>query len=91
MTALYLWSMRKASCVLFAVALISLLSGAFPLLLFFQQQAHDLYGQSSPMENTLIVESILRGVGAVGWPLFGAALLWRIDRYYAALHKEAAE
>ena len=86
----YNWAMRGASVILFVAALISLFGGAVPFFLMIDQSAANLYRDSGANQNWMIVQAIVSGVSNAVWPLFGAALLWRADKYLAG-KREAAE
>jgi hypothetical protein len=85
----YLWSMRSASVILFVFALIAFvatLAAALPL--FGAAGEMGTYPELKPL-------SLLVAFGnaclAMAWPLFGAALLWRIDQWRGVKSQGAAE
>lgn len=84
------WTMRNASAILFVMALLIFCVGFFPNLVLLQQSAHDLYGDAEPMKKAMALNAFAAGLGGAVWPLFGSALLWRVD-LFRAMKAEAAE
>ena len=82
MSAFYQGTMRCAAIVLFVVAIVTVISGAFPTLLIFKTMAHDLSGGPEGSQSLELLVAFLRGVASAVWPFFGAALLWRLDKHW---------
>jgi len=82
MKKFYQGSMRCAAVVLFVVAIVTVISGALPTLLIFKTMAHDLGGGPEGSQSLELLVAFLRGVSSAVWPFFGAAFLWRLDKYW---------
>lgn len=99
MNGFYTWAMRCASGVLFTIGLLT-------IAVTFGFQLWNYLHMTGGIDGTLAPNSgeyrwleagmaFLSALSAAILPLFGAALLWRIDRWHAATFsapaKEAAE
>jgi hypothetical protein len=77
----YLWAMRSASVLLFVYALVALVS-ALVIQLESLGAMGSSYGPGLGGSGIARLMSMIVGsLGAAAWPLFGAALLWRVDRW----------
>jgi len=76
--------MRYASAILFWIAVLLFLfmtivslQGLWPEI---GQDASSIYSGSQVSAVNAILRSLSAGMTSAVWPLFGAALLWRLDR-----------
>ena len=93
MNGFYSRAMRGATVILFALAML------IPIVSFivaFSTYATPNSGEFGPMSSggvpsnlLLLVGAFVNGLNNAVWPFFGAALLWRLDRY--VISKDAVE
>jgi hypothetical protein len=81
--------MRAAAGILFAIAIITLIGG-IAVNLFIMNDMPDFVQQQGNFGLMQKISSVLQVLQAAVWPFFGAALLWRFDRWQPKA-AEAAE
>ncbi|MBX3564673.1 MAG: hypothetical protein KF730_08870 [Sphingomonas sp.] len=88
MNDLYLKTMRSASKLLFWIAVIVVVGS---LVARLAMQFDERGGMMSANQLSLweLATTFVGAIGTAVWPLFGAALLWRLDRWQPA--KEISE
>jgi hypothetical protein len=95
MKGFYTWAMRCASGILFMIGLLT-------IVLTFGFQMSNYLHVTGGIDGTFAPDAgqfhwyeaflaLLGALSAAMLPLFGAALLWRADRWLAATAKGAAE
>jgi hypothetical protein len=91
----YLWAMRGASAILFVIALLQLVVGTgFQLWNYLRMSGGiEVYAPGAMGGSPLVTAlgALVSGLATAMWPLFGAALLWRIDRWIRPQAKGTAE
>jgi len=88
------WSMRYAAAILFAISVLVPLLTVATSIGAFNAASNGAALSSFPYfggAGVMITTSFLASIHNAAWPLFGAAVLWRWDRYLSAKRQEAAE
>ena len=88
MNAFFLWAMRSAAAILFGMA-IFIAAGiiAYHLFMYIETARSVDSGSmamSPPLSMSHFVFSALTALSGAALPLFGAAIIWRIDRWLAS-------
>lgn len=77
----YLWSMRRASVILFVMAVLVLAASLAGNLLVFMQAESSQYNSQPDFQFIQMLLSLASALQTAAFPLFGAAMLWRADRW----------
>jgi len=89
----YLWAMRSASVILFAIALLITVGAIGCVALEYHTISSMPSEYQRPLDNMQWAQLLMQLVTALQWTsvsLIGAAALWRADRWLAG-KPEAAE
>jgi len=89
--SVYSWSMRHASVLLFAYAVVALAVTLVMQLDSFGGMSRD-YGPGFAGSGLFrFLAAVMGSMGSAALPLFGSALLWRADNWLAARAPGVAE
>ncbi|MBN8815105.1 MAG: hypothetical protein J0J06_06625 [Sphingomonas sp.] len=85
MTAFYTWAMRSAASILFTLAIVLPIVSviiAYSTYAGPNGSEYSAYAPGGVPSNLLsLIGALVNGLSTAVWPFFGAALLWRCDRY----------
>jgi hypothetical protein len=80
----YLLLMHHAAAILFAVAVIVFGGSLISVLLTMFGAANGYVGGADAIDRSVILGQLLVAFQLAAWPFFGAALIYRIDRWMEA-------